>query len=457
MALLSALATLLLLAAAATAVYLLLGRTLVQQTDEVLSDRSAGLIDELEDELDEPGELAGELADESTGPAQIVRADGTVLTATGGLSRAAAVVSVQQLARIGDGLEARTTVAQGDRRYRVVVRRFPGSDALLVVAADLDTVTAAQPALLRTLVPVAVGAALLTGLAAALVAGRGLRPLTTMAASAQRVNAGALDQRLPVPSSEDEVAVLGRTVNAMLDRLGAAIERERTFTADASHELRTPLAILRGEVELVRGKVDGAAGRRLDSALEEADRLAGLIDDLLVIARADAGEMTATSVIDLDALVSGVVDRFDVLARQRDVAVHHHGSARVRGDPRGIERAVANLIDNAVRHTPAGGTVTVTVEQTAGGTARIVVTDTGPGVEPALLGRLFERFSRTDDARTGGGAGLGLAIVAAVADAHRGGVTGRNRDGGGLEVTLDLGAPGDGPPLSPRPRASAGP
>ena len=437
-ALLSALATLLLLIVVATSVYLLLGGSLVDEIETRLVTRSATLMDEMADNLDELDELAEELDEESSGPAQIVRVDGQVLASAGGLSPVDPAMTPAQLRDVDEGLQGVATASQGGERYRVLGRRFAGTDTLLLVAQDLDTVTAAQPALLRTMLPITAVAAVLTGIAAALVAGRGLRPLTTMAASARTVNAGALDQRLPVPSSNDEVTVLARTINAMLDRLAGAIERERSFTADASHELRTPLAILRGEIELVRAKTDGAAAKRLDSALEEADRLAGLIEDILVIARTDASESMDRSVIDLGEMVTQVVKRFQVLAGQRDVDFGGAGQATVRGDPRGVDRAVANLVDNAVRHTPPGGRVRVTCQQIDSG-ARIVVADSGPGVEPALLGRLFERFSRTDDARTGGGAGLGLAIVAAVATSHDGSVVARNRQEGGLEVTLELG------------------
>lgn len=439
-ALLSALTTGVVLAAAATAVYLLLRGTLVEQADEALSDRAADLIDELGDDLGAPEDLRDELADESPGPAQVVRDDGTVLVATGGLSQIASALPQRHLATVRDELEARATVEQG-RRYRVVARRFEGTDLLVIVAEDMEAVIGARSALLSTLVPVAAGAALLTGIAAAVVAGRGLRPLRTMATSARAIDAGALDGRLPVPSSDDEVAALAGTVNAMLDRLADAIARERAFTADASHELRTPLAILRGEIEVVRAKAYGVAAQRLDSALEEADRLVGLIDDLLLIARADADQITHTADIALDHTVRAVAGRFAVLARQRGVTIDHTGQASVRGDPRAIERAIANLVDNAVRHTPTGGTVDVTVAQTDGRAARVVVADTGPGVDPALLHRLFDRFSRTDDARTGGGAGLGLAIVAAVAQSHHGSVACRNRPEGGLEVRMDLVGP----------------
>lgn len=232
----------------------------------------------------------------------------------------------------------------------------------------------------------------------------------------------------------------------MVDRLHHHIERERQFTADASHELRTPLAILRAELELAEPHVDATTRRRLVSAREEIDRLAVLIDDLLLLARADADRLHPHVRVDLADLVTTLRDRFTPLAERRRIQLSSDADGTVLGDARALDRALSNLVDNALRHTPDGGSVTICT-QPGPDAVTLSVTDTGPGVPDAQIPTLFHRFTRTDGARTGGGAGLGLAIVAAVAHAHGGTVTADNQpDPGGLRTSIVL----------PRPRSVPG-
>jgi signal transduction histidine kinase len=215
------------------------------------------------------------------------------------------------------------------------------------------------------------------------------------------------------------------------------VRRERDFTADASHELRTPLAILRAEVELARAAAaEPTAQEGLDSALEEIDRLAAVVEDLLLLARADAAvTLDRRQVVDLGALAAAAVQRFDTVAIARGVTLNATGTATVRGDAPSIERALANLLDNALRHTTSGGTVGIFVKPSPQG-AILVVRDTGPGVEAQTLAALFDRYTRA--ASRPGSAGLGLSIVAAVAASHAGGVRARNLPEGGLEITVEL-------------------
>jgi signal transduction histidine kinase len=224
----------------------------------------------------------------------------------------------------------------------------------------------------------------------------------------------------------------------MLERLDAVVRHEREFIADASHELRTPLAIARVEIELVReGLVSESRRQGLTSALEEIDRLAAVVEDLILLARADNGAvLDRPQAIDLGALAATTIKRFATVAAAHRINLAANGAAHVTGDPPAIERALANLVDNALRHTPDGGTIEVAVQQRAEGGA-LVVRDTGTGVDPDLLGTVFDRFTRSKSRP--GGAGLGLSIVAAVAASHGGGVTARNLPGGGLEVTLAVG------------------
>lgn len=438
-------------------VYWQVGRALLAVTDQSLIDAAAPVTDDLndDDEVDLPDEESDvgglEPAEQR---AQLLDHEGRVVEASEEAPSDRPLIDLGTV-RAAGGEAVQATVRDGDRRLRVLavpIRNNP-SVAAAVVAADLEAVAEAQQALLGAFVPAGLAALLLAGLAGWAVARRGLAPVSRMVAEAETIHAGDLQRRLPVPGTADEIARLGHTLNAMLTRLSQAIERERAFTADASHELRTPLTILRAEVELARNRTrDPPQRAALASALEEADRLAGLIDDLLVLARADADQLNQRERVDVGDLAGMVASRFEVLAAQRAIQVAASGAAVVHGDRRGLERALANLLDNALRHTPPGGRVEVGVRPANGG-AVIVVADTGPGVDPHLLGRLFDRFTRADSARgrDGGGAGLGMSIVAAVAAAHSGSVTAANRNGGGLAVTIHLPGPTPGP-QAPTPR-----
>lgn len=429
----------------AVGVQALLGPALTSRVDTALEDVAVPLLDEVAGEAD-PVEVLDELADVPL-PAgrglQVVDADGRVL-GTRGTAGTTSLLDADLRAGVLAGQRATGEVELADGRARLVAVGEAGT--IVVATEDLEVVTGPQRTLTGVLVPVGVVAALLAGVAAWVAAGRGLAPLRRIAAAADDVDAGQLDRRVPDPGTDDELGSLAATLNAMLDRLAATIERERRFTADASHELRTPLAILRGEVELARTRSEGRVATRLDSALEETDRLAGLVDDLLVLARADADAPPAGDVVDLGSLARATVARFAVLAADGGVALHAEGDATVLGDERALDRAVANLVDNAVRHTPPGGHVELLVGD-EGDAASVTVRDDGPGVAAEHLAGLFDRFARPDEARTSGdvdgtgargGAGLGLAIVAAVMRSHGGEVTARQRDGGGLEVRLHL-------------------
>ncbi|MGY2001435.1 ATP-binding protein [Blastococcus sp. SYSU DS1024] len=428
-----------LLALVGVVVHLLLGSALREGVDQRLADLAAVLPDDLAGrDVDEDG-LGLDLADRTV---QIVD-DGEVVGAAGDDVADGPLLDPADLARAREGDPLlRTVSADGDQVRALAV---PYGDAVAVVATELDEVSDAQEAFVAGFLPAAGLATVLAGFLGYGIARRGLAPVRRATDEALTLSAADLSRRLSPPARMDEVGRLVQTLNGMLDRLAAAVARERAFTADSSHELRTPLAILTAEVELARDRsADESVRGGLDTALAEAGRLSGLVDDLLVLARADTGHLEASRPLDLDELVDRVVGRFRTLATRRAVGLRTAGAAVVRGDTAGVERAVANLVDNALRHTPDGGTVTVEVRATGPESAEIAVHDTGPGVPPDRLPRLFDRFSRVDDARhERGGAGLGLAIVAAVAAAHGGRVTAANAPGGGLTVTLVLG-PGNG-------------
>jgi signal transduction histidine kinase len=258
-----------------------------------------------------------------------------------------------------------------------------------------------------------------------LLVGRVLRPVEAIRAEVDRISAGDLDRRVPEPPTSDEIARLARTMNAMLGRLADAVDRQRRFVADAAHELRSPLARMRAELE-----VDAAHPEIADppataaGVLTETLSLQRLVDDLLLLARSDAGavDLRRRETVDLDEVVQRRLAAF-LAAGERRVEVGALTPVQVDGDPDQLQRAVGNLLDNAVRH--ARDRILVTLREEPGGWAEFAVVDDGPGVPPAEHDRVFERFTRLDEARSArdGGAGLGLAIARDIAERHGGTLT----------------------------------
>jgi two-component system OmpR family sensor kinase len=271
-----------------------------------------------------------------------------------------------------------------------------------------------------------------------------LRPVEAMRRRAAEVTAAATGEQLPVPPTRDELAARAETINAMIEHLGRALDRERTLVADASHELRTPLAIAQAEVELALRP--GAPAEELEDALhsigEEIERLVRLCDDLLVLAKADRDELRLERRrIPVCELLEHVAQRARRSHGDRIVIAHDDvGDRVVNADPLRLEQALSNLVSNSFRYGASTVCIRASVEDHAG--VRLHVTDDGPGFAQDFLPRAFSRFARGADAPTGAGAGLGLAIVAAIARAHGGDATARNLPEGGAHVSILL--PHDG-------------
>ena len=329
-----------------------------------------------------------------------------------------------------------------DDRARVLARSVTagGTRYAIITGATLEDREDAVRALTRVLLialPLALLGATLAGYLAVAAA---LRPVDRMRARAARISDRSLSERLLVPDTGDEIDRLGRTLNEMLDRLERALESERAFAADASHELRTPLAILRGELEVAlrRERSPEELRAAIGAALEEAVRLSRLADDLLVMARADAGQLQLQpEPLDAAALLATVRGRFatraDELGRPLELAAAD--GIAFSGDRGRLEQALGNLVDNALRH----GAGPVRLAARAGdGWVELGVADAGPGIDAEFARRAFERFSRADQARGRGGTGLGLAIVRAIAVAHGGSARLGVPAGGGTEVVLRL-------------------
>src|SRR5579862_3139563 len=273
---------------------------------------------------------------------------------------------------------------------------------------------------------------------------RALLPVDRIAASAERISSQNLSERLPVAQTGDEFERLSLALNRMIERLDAAFQHSRRFVADASHELRTPLAVLQGELEsLVRQPQFTPEWRdRVGSALEEVDRLAHIVEGLFAISRLDAGEAAAERVpLDLAQLVSATADQMSLLAEDKGIKVTCDASTGiwVEGDRARLKQVVVNLLDNAIKYTPQGGTVKLKVDR-ENGKAVLEVADTGVGIPTEALPRVFERFFRVDPARSRerGGAGLGLSIVKSICLAHHGKVEASSGPGGGSRFRVEL-------------------
>jgi len=377
---------------------------------------------------------------------QVLDAGGRVRGASGDAGTTP-LLTADQLSRARRG-RISVTGTVDEERARVAAAPLGGHPGWVAVAAEsLETYESTQSEVAREL---AVGGIVFTavaGLGAYWLARAALSPverLRRQVASMSERDAAAGAGAVEVPATRDEIAALAGTMNDLLGRLQRALARQRAFVADASHELRNPLAVLQGELELAArpGRGPGELAAAVRSAGTEAERLARLTDDLLLLARSDE-------------------DRFGLRLERTDIGALLGSSAELAGsrlaaggvtarvdvapgtyadvDPDRIRRAVDNLVGNALRFAPRGSAI-VLAARTAGGDLEIEVSDDGPGFPAGFLPHAFERFARPDSGRTrgDGGAGLGLAIVRAIAVAHGGVATAANKPGGGAVVRLRL-------------------
>ena len=281
---------------------------------------------------------------------------------------------------------------------------------------------------------------------------RALIPLNEMTRGAERITSRNLNERLPVAQTGDELERLAIALNRMIARLDDAFQHISRFSADASHELRTPLTVLRGELEAVAGRqpLSQEVRETLGSALEEAERLTKIIESLLAISRLDAGEARMERMrLDLAELAAATTEQMRLLAEDKDISLQYEGAEQVEveGDRARLKQVVVNLLDNAIKYTPPGGAVRVTV-RADGDRAVLEVRDSGVGIPADALPHIFKRFYRVDKARSRqmGGTGLGLSIVKSICAAHGGRVAAQSVEGEGsrfrAELPLANGQPG---------------
>jgi heavy metal sensor kinase len=357
---------------------------------------------------------------------RITRADGEVVYTSGAPKDAQfdpaevpplprGPVDVARGVRLGAGtlfIAARTATGADGTRYRVEV----GAPGILTEAA-LSRVMI----LLAVGLPVAVAVAVAGGF---VLVRRALDPVARIAAKAEAITQHNLSERLPVVRTGDELERLSVSLNHMISRLEEAIQGSKQFVADASHELRTPLTVMRGELESLAqdGQLRSETREALGSVLEEVDRLAEIVEGLFALSRLDAGEAHAEWVrFDLAELAATTADQMSLLAEDKHVSVacDTGGGVTVEGDRARLKQVVVNLLDNAIKYTPSGGRVALSVRR-EGDYAVLDITDTGVGIPADALPHVFKRFFRVDGSRSReqGGAGLGLSIVKSICTAH---------------------------------------
>ncbi|MFI0737726.1 ATP-binding protein [Streptomyces sp. NPDC021100] len=380
---------------------------------------------------------------------QVVDGTGTVRSGSHNLQGRPRVFTFPATAASDDDPHARSLQdlpLGGNTTWRAVAvpagsRNDPMTVYAAVPAKDVDTSLAQLTGGLAIGVPLVVTA--LTSVAW-LLTGRALRPVEVLRAQTAEITGSDLSRRLDVPPSADALGRLATTLNDLLARLETSTQKQSRFIADAAHELRSPLSSLRTQLEVAARHPDSADWRTLTPALmEDSERLSRLVDDLVRLARLDAHPRLRERTVDLDEIVFAEVRR---ARRHTPLTIDQHAvsAARVRGDTDALARVVRNLLDNAIRYATRRIDVSLGVHD---GTAQLVIADDGPGIPGPDRQRVFDRFTRLDDARARdtGGVGLGLAIVRDIVTAHHGS-THIEDNAPGARLVVRLPADGNGGP-----------
>jgi len=344
------------------------------------------------------------------------------------------------------GRSAPYTENTGSRKLRVATARLQSAGSVYdaQVAVSLDEILGVMQDFRHLLLWLIPGVLIVSCLGGYWLSSRALRPVDEITNVARSIGVHNLSQRLTVPQTGDELQRMAQTWNDVLERLDIAVKRIRQFTSDASHELRTPLALIRATAELALRRERDPEGYRasLGQIEHEAEHMTALTESLLTLARADAGGLGMTMLsTSLSELVHSVVEQNAAVAIEKGVTLRAatvDQPAQVTADPSGIRRILLILVDNALKHTPAGGAVTVSAATGAGG-VMVAVEDTGEGIPAAALPHIFERFYRADPARgSGSGFGLGLSIAQAIAQAHGSTIAVNSTPGAGTRFSLVL-------------------
>jgi two-component system OmpR family sensor kinase len=441
--LLFALAMAAVLAGMALFVYLRVDSELDRAADRSLRARADDVVTLVRQAGSGLGATGGDsLTEQEESFAQVLEADGTVVDSTPLLGDRP-LLTEEELARAAreTTLLDRESLPGADDPVRLLATPLDadGRRLVVVVGESIEAREEALDSLLTQLFIIGPLVLVLSSLGAYGLAAAALRPVESMRREAETVSAAEPGRRLPIPPARDEIADLGKTLNEMLARLEAALARERRFVSDASHELRTPLAALRTELDLAlrRERTRQELEAALRSAAEETERLSQLAEDLLVLARSDAGTLPVRRErVAAADLLAGVSERYARRAAEagRPLEIEADGGLELSADRLRLEQALGNLVENALRH--GAGRILLRAQR-EDGRVELHVRDEGGGFADDFIAHAFDPFSRDDPGRTSPGAGLGLAIVDVIARAHGGSAHAANRNGG-ADVWLEL-------------------
>lgn len=340
----------------------------------------------------------------------------------------------------------RETVTGGQRivLYTLPYHTPDGSLLFVETGATIESIRHVLHSLLLILLLTTPVILVVAAVGGYLLMSRPLRPVVVLTEQAERVGRKEMGERLPVIPTGDELERLSLALNRMIERLETALTHNHRFSADASHELRTPLTIIRGELEslIQMPSIPAHVMEGIGSALEESARMAKIVHSLMTISRLDCGgEQIELIPVDLVDLVKVTLDHMSLLAEEKHISLRIESGlpVYVTGDPMRLKQIVVNLVDNAIKYTLDGGEVSVSVTAEKK-TARIEVSDTGIGIPADSLELVFDRFYRTDQARSreSGGTGLGLSIVKAICDVHGGVASVQSIEGKGTTVRIEL-------------------
>jgi signal transduction histidine kinase len=371
--------------------------------------------------------------------------DGNALFWTQGVQEQNLALTPEELQAVlaGDDLKW-TRDLPGDREYRVRTTELTLSGetaGVIQVARVTETVVDPLNTLLVVLIIEGVLATAITVLVALWLSRGAVKPLQEVVDVAAEIQASDLTRRIGARNQAEEVQKLADTFDAMLERLDSAFQEQRNFVMDVSHELRTPLTVLKGNIDLMLMDPDVAAHERdqYDRMSSEVSRLIRLTSNLLYLASADAGREPDRSQVELDVVCLEVLRQTRDLKHEVKVALGHEDEVTLTGDRDQLKQMVLNLVENAIKYTPPGGEVTLSLNRN-GEEAEMSVADTGPGIPPEVLPNIFQRFYRGEQRGIMGGTGLGLAIADRIARAHGGSISVASTVGEGtvFRVTLPL-------------------
>lgn len=376
---------------------------------------------------------------------RVLDAQGNIVLETPGMSR---VIDVSKFPPAPRGPTYISEIipwhAYDDRSFLLMsawINHNQTSQHLIQVALDVRPEQQIIAEYRRNLVLVLLLGILFSATVSAMVARRGLRPLRDITAKTKRITIDQLHERLDSTSWPKELTALASALNKMLDRIESSVNHLAQFSADLAHEFRTPINNLMGEAEIAlsRSRTTDEYRQVLASSLEEYAKLARMIDSLLFLARTENTQMGIAKVeLDARKTMDAVCEFHQIIAEEKNIQLTCEGQAKLLADPILLRRALSNLVSNALKYTPSGGTITLNVKENREKNITISVTDTGVGIGAEHLPYIFERFYRVDQARShdSGGTGLGLSIVKSIMDLHKGSVNIQSQPGTGTTVTL---------------------